>query len=150
MGVRGSTVIETGGLPRDTAMGMGTRRTTMATTTMTTTTMSLHSSTSRNSMRTTTATATHPTEPYPMASLTDMAGVTGTATEEGTLTEEAMATTAVTDTATVVTAVDTTPTSPGMAVPTLLTSADTGLNITKLQVMNLFLMFYVVILDVMG
>ena len=43
---------------------------------------------------------------------------------------------------------------PGMAanttVPTLLTSADTGLNITKLQVMNLFLMFYVVILDVMG
>merc|ERR1711879_1013402 len=96
--------------------------------------------------RTTTATATHPTEPYPMASLTDMA--------EGTPTEEAMATKAVTDTATAVTAVDTTPTSPGMAanttVPTLLTSADTGLNITKLQVMNLFLMFYVVILDVMG
>merc|ERR1712027_255851 len=106
-------------------------RTTMATTTMTTT-MSLHFSTSRNFMRTTTAKATRPTEPYPMASLTDMAGVT----EEGTLTEEATATTEVTDTATGVTAVDTTPTSPGTAanttVPTLRTSLDTGLNITEL------------------
>merc|ERR1712154_528471 len=98
----------------------GTRRTTMATTTMTTT-MSLHFSTSQNFMRTTTAKATRPTEPYPMASLT----------------EEATATTEVTDTATVVTAVDTTPTSPGTAdnttVPTQRTSVDTGLNITELK-----------------
>merc|ERR1712117_886244 len=102
-------------------MVMGTRRTTMATTTMTTTTMSLHVSTSRNFMRTTTAKATRPTEPYPM----------------GTLTEEATAITEVTDTATVVTAVDTTPTSPGTAanttVPSLRTSVDTGLNITELK-----------------